>query len=130
MDEWTSIEIVERTVASGGNQGDATLVFHLSGAPDHSWQAAFSSYNWKTSGGGLSPSVQPTIRPSVYQNRVVWEVPDAMIEEAARQVQEAVKVANADYERQANGPPLESEEQAERSEELRRERQERLDLSD
>jgi hypothetical protein len=58
----------------------------------------------------VSLIARPTLRPSVYQNRVVWEVPEPMIEDAVRQVGEAVTAANGDYEQV--GPRFEQEKQA------------------
>jgi hypothetical protein len=109
-DEWTPIEIVERTVPPGGNQGNVTLVFRLSTEPDRLWTEAFLRFSWNIA-GGLSLIARPTLHPSVYQNRVVWEVPDPMVEDAARQVGEAVAVANADYGQSIGGPRLEQERQ-------------------
>jgi hypothetical protein len=129
VDERTPIEILERTVPPGGNHGNVTLVFRLSAQPDHLWTAAFLRYSW-TIAGGVSLIARPTLHPSVYQNRVVWEVPDPMIEDAARQVSEAVTAANADYELSVVGPRLEQEwqdwEAAARAEEVRRAREDRL----
>ena len=110
VDEWTPIEILERTVPPGGNHGNVTLVFRLSAQPDHLWTAAFLRYSWNIA-GGVSLIARSTLHPSVYQNRVVWEVPEPMIEDAVRQVGEAVTAANGDYEQSVVGPRFEQEKQ-------------------